>query len=241
VTQSMDGYDVVRGSRTLMEFVSEISTWYLRQSRERLKGDQGSDLKQQASHTFGYVLYRLAQLFAPVTPFFSEVAADALTGGDTSIHLSLWPTVNTTLVSPKLEKEMALVQEVVERCHAQRRDKAVKVRQPLAKATVTSPQPVVRESLLAILQQEVNIKAVEWQKGDQFEVALDLNLTNELREEGLAREVIRQAQQLRKAKGVAVDELVDMQLPSWPATWEEHIKQKAKIKTLTKGEVAQIV
>ncbi|HZZ98581.1 MAG TPA: isoleucine--tRNA ligase, partial [Candidatus Saccharimonadia bacterium] len=50
VTEAMDAYDVVLGSRLMMEFVADLSTWYLRESRERLR-DQASN--KEVSQVFG--------------------------------------------------------------------------------------------------------------------------------------------------------------------------------------------
>jgi isoleucyl-tRNA synthetase len=45
-------------------------------------------------------------------------------------------------------------------------------------------------------------------------VALDLEITDELRAEGIAREVIRSIQDLRKARGLAVQDRISLSLTS---------------------------
>lgn len=237
VTKAMDGYDVVRASRFLIEFVNEFSTWYLRQSRERVKSEDN----QQVSHVFGHTLYVLTQLFAPLTPFFSEVLFHNLIDEKLSVHLSDWPTTNAKLRNEKLEKEMEVVRQVVESAHAVRREKSLKVRQPLSSITVTSPQPELGKDASAVLLQEINVKKLIWKNAEQFSVDLDLKLTFELIEEGKAREVMRQIQDLRKKTNVDVNASVKVQLPEWPKSWEEQIKVKTKVLELVKGGEAKIL
>ena len=235
VTTSMDGYDVVKASRTLIDFVNELSTWYLRQSRDRLKETS------QAGQIFGYVLYTLAQLFAPITPFFSEVMYQNLIDGQSSVHLCEWPIANKKLQNAALEKEMMLIREVAEKAHAQRREANIKVRQPLTKISVHSPEVQPNQKLLDVLLKEINVKNVEWQTAESLSVELDLNITPELKDEGEAREVIRTIQQLRKEAGVDIHATVNVQLPGWPVNLEAQIKAKTKVGDLRKGSEPKIV
>ncbi|MBW7956203.1 isoleucine--tRNA ligase [Patescibacteria group bacterium] len=238
VTTDMDNYDVVRSSRTLMEFVDELSTWYLRQSRERLKETDANGL--QAGQVFGYVLATLAKLFAPLTPFFSELTYQELFGDQESVHLTAWPTLPDSLRDEQLEKDMAVARQVVEAAHAQRKEKSIKVRQPLASVTVTSPQAELQSSVQEVVLAEINVKTMQWQKAEQFAVELDTQLTPELEVEGKARELMRSIQQLRKEAGVNVMDFVTVEAPEWPVEWEDRIKQKTKLHALVKGPTLRV-
>ncbi|HYD35575.1 MAG TPA: isoleucine--tRNA ligase [Vitreimonas sp.] len=236
VTKYMDNYDVVRASRTLMEFVDELSTWYLRLSRERIKNDE----QGQASQVFGYTLYTLAQLFAPLAPFFSEVIHHTMVDTKTSIHHTDWPSVNKAALQPELETKMTEVQKVVEKGHAVRKEAGVKVRQPLAEVKVVSPVTAPADKVLEVLKQELNVKAVSWMKAEEMSVSLDLNLTPELEAEGKARDLMRSIQNLRKEAGLAVGDVATVTAPEWPAEWQAEIEAKTKTK-LVKGESLALV
>lgn len=238
VTHDMDNYDVVRASRTLIDFINELSTWYLRQSRERLKETDAAGV--QAGQVFGYVLVTLAKLFAPLTPFFSELTYQELVGDQQSVHLTEWPVLPAALRDEKLEVDMDVARQVVEAAHGQRKEKGLKVRQPLAKVTVSAPHARVQDAVAEVLLAEINVKALDWQKSDQFSVELDTELTPELKEEGEARDVMRSIQQLRKESGVGVQDFVTVEAPTWPAAWEEKIKQKTKLKALVKGPTLRV-
>ena len=235
VTEYLDGYDVVRGSRVLIEFVNELSTWYLRLSRDRIKNDPTGE----AGQVFGYALYTLAQLFAPITPFFSETIHHTMVDDQTSIHHTDWPQVLVTALQPELEDKMKEVQKVVEKAHAVRKDANLKVRQPLAAVMVKSTVAAPSETLQAVLKQELNVKQVVWEKGDELQVALDTTLTSELLEEGKARELMRSIQQLRKEQNLQPSQPATVFAPEWPSQWQQEIESKTHTK-LQKGETLKL-
>ncbi len=250
VSADMDHYDVVSASRILIEFVNELSTWYLRLSRERLKQNDAESIS--AGHAFGHTLITLAQLFAPIMPFFSEVTYQSMLETANSVHLSNWPVNQSNLSNKPLEADMQLAMSVVTVAHQQRQMQGLKLRQPLAvvtiKTSVKEPSSAVKELILG----EINVKSWNWEflglaktaeDGKQvqhFSVELNTNLTVELKEEGRARDVMRQVQQLRKEAGVDINAQVNVTLPDWPASWTEQIQTKTK-STLSKGEIAEIL
>ncbi len=238
VTIYMDKYDVIRASRALTEFVDMLSTWYLRLSRERIK-----DKTQTAtSQTFAYALYTLAQLFAPIAPYFADLVHHVLVDDSSSIHLTNWPISSDKDLNSILNAEMKTVRKVVEAAHAQRKAAGVKVRQPLAEVTCTVQQPLtMADELSAIMAAELNVKKVTWVVAaeDQLPV-FDTNLTPELEAEGQARDVMRQIQSVRKQSGLQVNQTAVIELPSWPETWQAEIERKTNTK-LVKGEDLRLV
>lgn len=235
VTEYMDAYDVVRASRLLMEFVDELSTWYLRRSRDRLRESEDSRL------VFGQALVTLAQLFAPFTPFFTEWVYQTLVDPQASIHHTDWPLIDDEYRDEELEQAMEVLRKVVEKTHAQRKEAGVKVRQPLATLTVEIAAPTPTQSLLEVLMDELNVKAVKWVKSEASEalVNLDTNLSPELKAEGEARELMRSIQKLRKTAGLGLDEQATVSAPSWPEEWQTEIEQKTK-SSLIQGATLEI-
>lgn len=239
VTKAMDSYDVVLASRMLMEFVADLSTWYLRESRERLKNQETN---AQVSQVFGAVLYHLSLLFAPIVPFFSEVTyQNLMETPKESVHLEDWPTYDPSYIDDTLEKHMKLVREVCEKTHAIRKEHAIKVRQPLSRVSIVATE-VPDEKLFEVLKQEINVENIEWDKGsDVTVVELDTTVTEELKKKGEMREVMRTIQDLRKAAAVPFDSLVTVQLESWPKEYEQDIKKKTLVKELVKGSEAKLI
>ncbi len=239
VTTYMDAYDVIRTSRSLINFVDELSTWYLRLSRDRFRVADN----HEPSQILGYALLTLAQLFAPITPFFSETVYHTLidqseNGG--SVHHSDWPIANELAIYLTLEQKMEEIKQVVELVRAQRTEVGIKLRQPLASLTVKSSVEAPQPNLLAVLAQEVNVKKIDWQQAETLSIELDQQLTPELIAEGEARELIRTIQGMRKEAGLEVDQTATVELPGWPAEFQAMIEQKTKTQ-LIKGETAKLI
>jgi len=235
-TQYMDNYDLIKASRILMEFVDELSTWYLRLSRDRLRAKDN----QEASHVFGYTLYTLAQLMAPLAPFFPELIHHNLIDESTSIHHTNWPQTNLKLMHPTLESKMATAKEVVNQARFLRKDQGVKLRQPLTKLTVTAPGERPQDNLLKVIAKELNVKEVDWKSGEELKVKLNFTLTAELKAEGEARELMRDIQKLRKKAGLKLTAQVNAQVPSWPIDWQKEIEAKTNT-LLSKGLELRII
>lgn len=239
-TRRFDAYDMVHASRSLMEFVGELSTWYLRLSRERIKTGDNAEVSQ----VFGYVLYTLAQLFAPLAPFFSELIHHNMIDETSSIHLTDWPEFDGVLQNQPLESEMEIVQKAVELGHAFRKENALKVRQPLASVTISLPTDTpVPSACNALIEQELNVKQVQWEKSSKAEVlsvSFDTTLTLELKAEGEAREIMRTIQALRRQAGLKMGEQARVQLPGWPTEWQADIEAKTATQ-LVLGETVTLI
>jgi len=231
VTQYLDNYNTVDACKQIQTYVNDLSTWYLRRSRERLKTDK------KAQNTFAWALIQLAKVMAPVTPFISETIYQNL-GFNQSVHLTDWPQVDKTVLHPFLETNMRLAREVVEKIHSQRKELKIKVRQPLASVTVFS-KSFGKPNLHQVILHETNIKQLKFaakSKDKQLTVKLDTKLTLDLKQEGQARELVRQIQKARKQAGTDLDQKIDLQLPDWPEKFTSYIKQKTLAKTITKGD-----
>ncbi len=238
VKQAMLDYDLITASRTLIEFVNEFSTWYLRLSRDRLKAQDN----QQVSHVLGAGLYQLAKLFAPFTPFFTELVHHNLVAEHSSIHLTDWPKIKTNQINQQLEQEMAVIVDLVEQGRSLRRDQQLKLRHPLASIQVSLPQKLsYQKQLESLLKNELNVKAVNWQLGaKQLSLAYDYELTPELKAEAQARDLIRAIQNLRRQAKLKIDEVVKVQVPAWPQAWQAEIEAKTNTQ-LVQGEQLELV
>ena len=78
VTTALDAYEIDKAARPLMEFIDDLSTWYIRRSRDRFKADDAD--KQRALETTKYVLIEYAKLLAPFTPFMADDVFMRVTG-----------------------------------------------------------------------------------------------------------------------------------------------------------------
>ncbi len=239
VTKSLDSYDTVAAIESLRNFVTDFSTWYIRRSRDRVGPSAEDAQDKEAFYETTYeVLTTLTKVMAPIAPFITEEIYRNISGEE-SVHLANWPIGNEKLEvkSERLLEEMKQVRKIVELGLASRKEQQLKVKQPLASITIsTNDKTTLAENLQELLMAELNIKAVKFvsTKGE-MSVSLDATLTDELRAEGQAREIIRKIQEERKKIETKLDEQVSVSLESWPEAFEDYIKKQALIQSLTKG------
>lgn len=258
VSDGMEEYQLNEATRGIIPFLDDLSNWYVRRGRKRFWKSENDSDKANAYHTLYYVLVQFAKVLAPFSPFISEDIYRKLTG-DESVHLVDFPLYEPSLVHAKLEEEMASVRKSIQEGLAQRARAGVKVRQPLSKVYVTE---LPSKELGEILKEELNVKAVDHFKmrpGDKpmghvkevgdahsgcdcdycrakygVPVELDLEITPELKQEGLMREVVRVVQAGRKAAGLNVDDRIKLNLQTSDKELQEAI---LKFKDDIAGEV----
>ncbi len=219
VTDAMEGYDMFTATRALREFVNELSTWYVRRSRDRFKGEMRTNADgtptdaEYAVATLQFVLFEIAKLFAPFTPFFAEELYMKAGGDKDSVHLEAWPsTQKLKAKSQKLLEDMMEVRRIVTLALEARMKANIKVRQPLATLKVRNPKSELRkkEGMLALIKDEVNVKDVVFDDSEGWEIELDTNITPELKEEGELRDLIREIQDFRKMRNWKAQDPIDV-------------------------------
>jgi isoleucyl-tRNA synthetase len=187
-------------ARPIQAFVEDLSNWYVRRSRRRYWKSESDADKLSAYQTLYEALVTVARLLAPFTPFLAEALHRNLSAGS-SVHLVDFPAADPSARDVALETEMTQAREAVAQGLAARDSARLKVRQPLPAVTVTREfQP----ELANIVREELNVK--ELRTGDQF--ALDTTITEELRLEGLARDLVRLVQEQRKRTGLNIEDRI---------------------------------
>ena len=231
VDSHMSVYDIPSAVSPILPFIDDASNWYVRRSRKRFwKSDNDND-KENAYKTLHYVLVQLSKVMAPFTPFLAEELYRKLTGGE-SVHLLDWPVSGH--VSEMVINEMATVRSAITEGLNQRALAGIKVRQPLSKVDVPGS---VNAELAQIIAEELNVKEVV---GAAEAVAIDTKLTTALRQEGVAREAIRQVQDARKKAGLDVDDRIKLLLSTDDATTKKALAlfaDEINTETLTVGEL----
>ncbi len=241
VTDSLDQYNAFTAANTIEDFVNDLSTWYIRRSRDRVGPTvEESEDKQSCMNVLHHTFFTLGQLLMPFTPFIADQMHRNLTGD--SVHLTNWPKFNNEYIDQPLEQAMTLIRKIVEQGHAARKQSNLPVRQPLSKITISSKDGInLSPDLIELIKEELNLKEVVFSKADtDLSIELDTNLTPDLLAAGKAREVIRLLQQKRKEADCDLNEVVDATLPDWPSEYEEEIKRQALIGELRKGEVVAV-
>ncbi|MDO8593865.1 MAG: isoleucine--tRNA ligase [bacterium] len=199
-TKGYEKYELDTATRPLALFIDDLSTWYVRRSRDRFK-EEGAD-KKEALATLRYVLRTLAVVIAPATPFIAEEIFRGVRSEDDveSVHLADWPEVKKRRrlfgsdADEKLINNMARVRILASDALMLRQKAGIKVRQPLAKLIVAETIP---PDLKIFVLDEINVKDVVIGP----ELSLDTVLTPELIKEGDEREMSSAVAQARKSEG----------------------------------------
>ncbi|MDD4333067.1 MAG: isoleucine--tRNA ligase [Patescibacteria group bacterium] len=215
ITEAMEKYNMPEASRPITAFIDDLSTWYIRRSRDRFKSDDEKD-KQAAIETTSYVLLTLSKVIAIFMPFMAENLWQRLTGNNfkdenKSVHLESWPTAHNmeNITHNKLLEEMVVVRKIVELGLAKRDEAGIKVRQPLQELRIKNYE--LRMEYLELVKDELNIKEIKCEKGNG-EIAVELNteISEELKLEGVKREIVRFVNALRKDAGLSIQDRVEI-------------------------------
>jgi len=196
VTKNLDNYHLFEPVRAIRDFIADLSQWYLRRSRERIKA--GGEEGQEALQTLRYVLEELAKLLAPFAPFFAEHLYQSVGGEKESVHLENWTVSKTSKKEVEIIEMMETVRKVVSLALEARAKANIKIRQPLQKLTIKSLELKKEPELFQLIKEEVNVKEIAFDGAMEQDVLLDTVVTPELQEEGDVREFVRALQDFRK-------------------------------------------
>ncbi|GID93252.1 isoleucine--tRNA ligase [Amorphoplanes digitatis] len=154
-TRQLDEYDISGAAASVRSYLDALTNWYVRRSRDRFwAGDA------DAFDTLATVLETLCRVVAPLAPLTAEEIWRGLTG-ERSVHLTDWPEAGAFPADHDLVASMDAIREVASAALSLRKAKALRVRLPLAKLTVASPDANALRPFADLLADEVNVKAVE--------------------------------------------------------------------------------
>ena len=224
VTDGMEAYTLDRATRPIGDFIGDLSTWYLRRSRDRFKGDNKED-KLEALATTRFVLTELSKVIAPFMPFIADYIYREVTKGNEkeSVHLEEWPEQG------KVHKSMLLSMKqtrlAVNHALDGRESANLRVRQPISELRLSRAFKLSKEHEKLILD-EVNVKKIsyfedeneikrlneeEWVMVDNIgnlQLAINKKITLDLRKEGAVRNFIRDVQALRKKRKLVPGQVI---------------------------------
>ncbi|KKU47465.1 MAG: Isoleucine-tRNA ligase, partial [Parcubacteria group bacterium GW2011_GWF2_46_8] len=226
-TADLESYKVTEPARAIGEFVSDLSTWYVRRSRDRFKGQDKAD-KTAALATLRTCLLTLSKLLAPFTPFLAEALYQRLSGGKRSVHLEDWPQADVSMMDETILRDMGQGRSVISRLLEKRAAAGIPVRQALARAIVVVPEGTLGEEFIGLIKDEVNVKEIKvvdtMPESDTVKilsqegvvVGFDITETDELRLEGEERGYIRNYNALRKKNGFSPGDKAKICEPKTP-------------------------
>ncbi|MGH2476277.1 MAG: class I tRNA ligase family protein, partial [Candidatus Limnocylindrales bacterium] len=161
-------FDAVDATRAVSTFIDDLSTWYLRRSRDRMRPGAGATDSDPAFATLHAALVSLARTCAPILPFLSEtlyqnLIVSVVPALPDSVHLTAWPADTMAIFRDEpLERAMSTAREAVELARVLRSQAGIRTRQPLARAWLALPDRGVQvgNELLTLIVDEINVRSV---------------------------------------------------------------------------------
>ncbi len=202
---NFDKYDAAKAVLAIEDFfINDLSLWYIRRARKRFHEE--SPERPEALATLYYALLNLAKIIAPIMPFFADQAYQSLKTDEMpeSVHLCSWPKADESLTDLELEVKMDEVRAAANLALAERAAEGIKIKQPVLSVKIKNKDLKIKNEpeLLALLKDEINAKEIIFDDKIKKEVQLDATITQELKEEGILREIVRHTQALRKDAGL---------------------------------------
>ena len=242
VEKNLKEFNANDAALEIEKFVSDLSTWFIRRSRDRVwvNSDNKAD-KNNFYETLYYILANLSIIISPFMPFVAEEIYTNLTGGE-SVNLESWPLINLKLVTCnlKLEKEMEMARKIVELGQAERKVARVKIRIPLANIKIKTETSVnlksISDEVWDVVLKELNIKNITVNNSFHYP-KIEVKVTEEqLEKEGKLRELIRQIQGERKLKGLKPDDKISLTIPKEFEEKKDWIAKKVLAKEIAFGD-----
>ena len=172
VKQEMTAYRLYTVVPNLVKFVEQLTNWYVRMNRKRLKGDGGEKDCQQALQTLFGVLFAMTKVMAPFVPFLTEhmyqnlknvIKTDSKKGETDSVHYLMLPEAKDELIDAKIEEAVSTMQTVIELGRVVRDRKTMPMKYPLSEVVVIHKDKAVLdnvEALQSYIMEELNVRKV---------------------------------------------------------------------------------
>ena len=230
VSRGFSNYELDGATSAIAPFIEDLSAWYLRRSRDRLRSETADGVA--ARETLWRTLFITAKTIAPIAPLYAEHLYQALgvKGGPDSVHLCHWE--EEMPIDRGVIEKTETIRSIVSKAHEQRSSAGIKVRQPLALLEVPTTLRLDSDTK-TLLQDEVNVKEVRHGK----QTALDITITQALQSEGFAREFIRKVQDLRKELAYKpLDHIATLTIAGPSVVIEQLRQHETLIATITRAK-----
>ncbi len=265
VDSVLENYDPRSAAWKIAAFVDVLSNWYVRRSRRRFWKSENDTDKLSAYNTLYRCLITLSKLMAPFTPFLAEELYQNLvcsinSDEPESVHLTDFPVADEKMIDEQLIRDVGSVTELVSKVRALRTENNIKVRQPISEIRLPERPEWLKQAIIRFdseIKDEVNVKDIIFVENidgldskrypstafSSSSVAIDTYITPELKAEGMAREIVRRLQTMRRSAGFDIADHIEVyyegddyirQVMTEPAL-ADYITQETLSKQLVEG------
>ncbi|MCC7460124.1 MAG: isoleucine--tRNA ligase [Proteobacteria bacterium] len=171
VHEEMCNFHLSKVIPPILDFIDDLTNWYIRRSRRRFWKSENDGDKNQAYSTLYEVLVEFCKIAAPFIPMVTEEIYQKLKLGSKhaeklSVHLDNFPAAKKHSEAELNKMEaMDQVRNVVALGRELREKLKIKTRQPLATlyvGVVHNRQKAALTSMIPIMKEELNVRAIEF-------------------------------------------------------------------------------
>lgn len=166
--REMQAYRLYTVVPRLIKFIMNLTNWYVRMNRRRIKGDNGAADCEHALNTLFSVVYTMTRINAPFTPFLSEFMFQRLSKMITptrdnmdSVHYQMIPEARPQLINDKIERAVSYMQTIIDLGRIVRDRKTIPVKYPLPEIVVIHQDPAILDEIMSLksyILEELNIR-----------------------------------------------------------------------------------
>ncbi|KAH9942336.1 tRNA synthetases class I-domain-containing protein [Epithele typhae] len=172
VHEEMAAYRLYTIIPRLLDLVDELTNWYIRFNRRRLKGEDGEEDAVVALNTLFETLLTLCQTMSSYTPFLTEniyqglrsfIPEDPKAGDVRSIHFLPFPKVKEEYFNEDIERKVKRMQSVIDLTRNIRERHNLSLKTPLQELLVFHADPQWLEDVKELqryVQSELNVRDV---------------------------------------------------------------------------------
>lgn len=169
ISCEMEAYHLYNVVPALLNFIEDLTNWYIRLNRARFWGEGLTDDKCAAYSTLYTTIKEISLAMAPFTPFLSEYIFQELgrfgQNEAESVHLCKYPTAEDGLINTTLECAVDRMQQIILLGRQKRNQVQIKVKTPLRRLTVINKDQALLKEISKLenyIQSELNIKDIEY-------------------------------------------------------------------------------
>jgi isoleucyl-tRNA synthetase len=178
VRTEMDNYRLYNVVKHMLQFLEQLTNWYVRLNRSRMKGEEGPQEQLTSLNTLFDVLLNTTIMMSCITPFLSEyiyqnmkngISADDKNYFADSIHFLNIPQYEDKLLNERIEKMVERMQSAIEIGRKIRDQKNKSIKTPLSKVTIVHGDKQVGEDLQTLasyIKDELNCLEFEVQPNE---------------------------------------------------------------------------
>eukprot|EP00931_Biecheleriopsis_adriatica_P020373 TRINITY_DN13637_c0_g1_i1.p1 TRINITY_DN13637_c0_g1~~TRINITY_DN13637_c0_g1_i1.p1 ORF type:complete len:1154 (+),score=333.83 TRINITY_DN13637_c0_g1_i1:204-3665(+) len=219
VREEMEAYRLYTVVPRLVQFLEDLTNWYVRLNRDRMRGGNGLDEAFTSLCTLYMVLLNVTVCLAPVIPFITEHIyqnlSKALPDGHPmkakSVHFVMIPEPDLKVINADITQAVSRMQNVVELGRTCRERRKVGLKMPLKTMTIMNKDEGFMKdvkSLQKYIEEELNVMEVV------YTAEAKLSLTGTLNFRALGK---RLGKDMKKVQD-AVKELTQEQLAAFESS-----------------------